>query len=203
MSSLDKYILVSPESSGKLSGGWTGGRERLDLVWSAQTGRGTICSARPLGPRRIGPDVLHRKQFRPEVFHVHPIPAFRTSALALSSPRLTPPSSAQPSLPHPIGNPHLFCKQPDLWCRGSTAVALCKTGTHYTSILLTIHPNLAKAEVLLLWTSAGICKLCHDFPSCSWIQSTLLCTYLPCSSVIDNPLMSVETCQTSVMSSTS
>lgn len=50
MSSLEKYLEVSPESSGELSGG-PRGRERLDLAWSAQTGGGTICSL-PAGTTR-------------------------------------------------------------------------------------------------------------------------------------------------------
>ncbi|KAI7784662.1 hypothetical protein LA080_009599 [Diaporthe eres] len=133
MSSLDKYMLVSPESSGKWSGERRGGK---GWIWSGRLRRDAVRFA---VPARWGHTVLVLTCSTENSFgqkYSMSIPAFGTSALALSSPRLTPPSPAQPSLPHPIGNPQGFVVS-----RGSIAVALCETDSD-TSILLTIHPIL-------------------------------------------------------------
>ena len=79
-----------------------------------------------------------------------------------------PPSPAQPSLPHPVGDAQLFCKQPDLWCQeGGTA-----TRPHFSAS----HRVTAAAALF----AAGICILWRHVPGPS-----LLFAYLVVVSLTD------------------
>lgn len=114
------------------------------------------------------------------------------------------PSPALPSLPHPIGNPQLFCKQPDMWCQEVAMPPFARLAfqiTHHPSPCVAPRHQQQILCLFFCWDLQTFAMIFHNVPGFSLRYSVR--TYLPGSSVIDNPLLPVGTCKTSVMSSTS
>lgn len=197
-----------PQSPQENCRGGHGGRERLDLAWSAQTGGGTIFSAR----WDHSPVVLVLTCAPPKTVSATSLPGDRPlhseqARWHCPRPVSRPPSPALPSLPHPIGNLQLFCKQPDLWCQEVamppfTLARLAFQITHHPSQCVVAPRHQQQMPCFFFcWDLQAIAMNLHNVPGFNLHYSVH--TYLPGSSVIDNPLMPVGTCKTSVMSSTS